>query len=218
MHISHRLLLRVRTYFRELNTIGNSVAIGKDAFIKGSKITGKVSLGEGCRIYYAQLRGNITLGRYTSVWGPYTDLQTSIHRIVIGNFCSIARHVTFQEYNHDISRFTTYFIEQNLLGNAKALEVVSKGDIELGHDVWIGAHCVILSGVKIGTGSVIAANSVVTENIPPYSIAGGVPAKVIKPRFNEEVVAKLLQSEWWNWSVERLKKDRGILDEMVKLK
>ena len=74
----------------------------------------------------------------------------------------------------------------------------SNGDIVIGHDVWIGGRATILSGVKIGTGAVIAAGSVVVNDVEPYTISGGNPNKNIKKRFNDEIIKKLLESEWWN--------------------
>ena len=85
-------------------------------------------------------------------------------------------------------------------GKAKHIEnySTSKGDIEIGHDVWIGGRTTILSGVKIGTGAVIAAGSVVTNNVEPYSISGGNPNRLLKKRFDDDIIIKLLDSKWWD--------------------
>ncbi len=83
---------------------------------------------------------------------------------------------------------------------------ITKGNIIIGNDVWIGSNVIILSGVHIGDGAVICAGSVVTKDIEPYSIAGGVPAKQIRKRFTDEAVEKLLQIQWWNWEEEEIKK------------
>jgi virginiamycin A acetyltransferase len=93
---------------------------------------------------------------------------------------------------------TTYFLRKNLEKKHSKEDLVSKGPITIGHDVWIGTHCVILSGAEIGTGAVIAANSVVTGAIPPYAIAAGTPAKVIRYRFDEKTINELLESRWWD--------------------
>lgn len=165
--------------------------------INGSNL----KLGEFCRFYenvFIKAGRNITIGRYTSISGPNTDIVNSIFPIKIGSFCSIARNVTIQEYNHNPENFTTYYIKQNLLNKKEINEKVSKGSIVIGNDVWIGAQCIILSGAQIGDGAIIAANSVVTGKIPSYAIAGGTPAKVIKYRFSEEKINKLLDSDWFN--------------------
>ncbi len=170
--------------------------------IKGKlKLSGNISCGEKCRFYNGVTikSGNIvTIGRYTSISGPNTDIVNSIFPIKIGSFCSIARNVTIQEFNHNPENFTTYYIEQNLLNKKTKNGKVSKGPIVIGNDVWIGAQCVILSGAEIGDGAIIAANSVVTGKIPPYAIAGGTPAKLIKYRFSEEKINKLIKSDWFS--------------------
>jgi len=83
-----------------------------------------------------------------------------------------------------------------------------KGETIIGNDVWIGDSAIILSGVKIGDGACIAAGSVVTKNVEPFAIVGGVPAKVIKYRFSEETRNLLSELQWWNWSNERIRKNK----------
>lgn len=170
--------------------------------IKGKlKLMGDISCGENCRFYNdvtIKAWNKVTIGRYTSISGPNTDIVNSVFPIKIGSFCSIARNVTIQEFNHNPNNFTTYYIEHNLLNKRVLQEKVSNGPIIIGNDVWIGAQSVILSGAEIGDGVIIAANSVVTGKIPPYAIVGGTPAKVIKYRFSEEKIKKLLESDWFN--------------------
>ncbi|QHL89493.1 hypothetical protein GU926_17095 [Nibribacter ruber] len=89
-------------------------------------------------------------------------------------------------------------------------DIFSKGDIVIGNDVWIGAHSIVLSGVTIGNGAIIGANSVVTKDLPPYSIAVGTPAKVIKYRFEPEIIEKLQQIQWWNWDKDKFNKNRQL--------
>lgn len=91
----------------------------------------------------------------------------------------------------------------------------TKGTIEIGNDVWIGTSAVILSGVKIGHGAVVAAGSLVTKNIPPYAIVGGNPAKIIKYRFNEDKIKELLEMNWWDWSEEKIKNNIEILSSKI---
>jgi virginiamycin A acetyltransferase len=212
MNPFRNLLARIRGYVKNINIIGRDVKIGKHCSIRGSKIEGNVEIGEGCKLMEVTMKGNITIGRYTNIWGPNTDIFASINNISIGNFCSIAKNVTFQEYNHNINRFTTFFIEKNVFNKRKRNETISKGSIEVGHDVWIGTQSVILSGAKIGHGAVIAANSVVTGDIPPYAIAGGTPAKVIKYRFDEATKEKLMALAWWDWDVNKLKSEIELLE------
>lgn len=179
-------------------TINADCKFGQGVRLTEVKLKGFVEIGNHCKIINGvDLDGAVYIGNYTSINGPNTDIKTLLNPVRIGSFCSIARNVTFQEYNHDYTRMTTYLVNLNLLGGIQQQDVISNGEIIVGNDVWIGSHAVILSGAKIGTGSVIAANSVVTGEIPPYAIAAGSPAKVIKYRFDEETIKNLLASEWW---------------------
>lgn len=192
--------------------IRNPDLIGMNCLIRKSVLNGNVVLGDHCRINEAYLTGEIAIGRYSSLWGPGVDVYALLNPVVIGSFCSIARYVSMQEYNHITDRLSTYFIEQNVFGGSMRSDVNSKGGITIGNDVWIGAQCVILSGVTIGDGCVIAANSVVSSDLPPYSIAAGSPAKVIRSRFSEELVAELLTLQWWNWDIEKIKRNRAAFE------
>ena len=164
-------------------------------------VYGNFSCGEHC-IFLDNItihaNSKVQVGRYTVINGPNTDIFASINEVKIGSFCSIARNVSIQEFNHNIKNFTTSFFEKRMIGAATKDQKVSKGNIEIGNDVWIGVQCVILSGAKIGDGSIIAANSVVSGAIPPYAIAGGTPARVIKYRFGKEKIQRLLDSQWWD--------------------
>ena len=82
----------------------------------------------------------------------------------------------------------------------------NKGDIVIGNDVWIGYEAVIMAGVHIGNGAIIAARAVVTKDIPPYTIVGGVPARLIRKRFDEEVIRELETLKWWDWSAEKIQR------------
>ncbi len=184
--------------FIENSELTGTVSVGKNSKITESFISGKISVKNNAKIIDGvELAGEMEIGSYTSINGPNTDLRSRLNPIRIGNFCSIARNVTFQEFNHDFTRLTSYFFNHNVLGKSAKEDVVSKGAIIVEHDVWIGTHCVVLSGVTIGTGAVIAANTVIAKDVPPYAIMGGNPAKVIKYRFDEATIIELLESKWW---------------------
>ena len=166
------------------------------------------SIGNGCYIENTVTYGNIFLGNHVSISGPGTILHSGGGAIKIGNYVSIAQNVSIQEFNHSYKRASTYAMNFFFFSHDFKDDVVSKGDIIIEDDVWIGSNAVILSGVTIGRGAVIAAGSIVTKNIPPYSIAMGCPARVVKKRFSEEKIKYLENSEWWNWSDEKILKNK----------
>lgn len=132
-------------------------------------------------------------------------------KLVIGKFCSIAcgAKFLFNSANHTLSSLSTYpfplfFEEWNLEKKAVTKAWDNKGDIIVGNDVWIGYEAVILAGVHIGDGAVIGTRAVVTKDVPPYTIVGGVPAKPIKKRFPEKTISMLLDMQWWNWSNDKI--------------
>lgn len=132
-------------------------------------------------------------------------------KLIIGKFCSIAcgAKFIFNSANHKLSSISTYpfpiFFEEWGL-NVKDITAAwdNKGDIVIGNDVWIGYEAVILSGVSIGDGAVIGTRAVVTKDVPPYTIVGGVPAKPIRKRFQREIVDTLLKIKWWDWPKDRI--------------
>lgn len=131
-------------------------------------------------------------------------------RLVIGKFCAIAKDVKFimNGANHKIDAISTYpfFIFGNgwEVAMPKDGELPYKGDTIVGNDVWIGYDATIMPGVEIGDGAIIAAKSVVTKDVPPYSIVGGNPAVVKKMRFPQESIDILLDIKWWDWSIEKI--------------
>lgn len=133
-------------------------------------------------------------------------------RLVIGRFCSIAcgARFLFTSANHTLRSLSTYpfpiFFEEWDLDVAHITDAWdNKGDIRIGNDVWIGYEAVVMSGVTIGDGAIVAARAVVTKDVPPYTIVGGVPARPIRKRFDDATIAQLLALRWWEWPVARIK-------------
>lgn len=131
--------------------------------------------------------------------------------LIIGKFCSIAcgAKFLFNSANHTLSSLSTYpfplfFEEWGLEKKNVAASWDNKGDIVIGNDVWIGYEAVIMAGVTIGDGAIIGARAVVTKDVPPYMVAGGIPAKPIKKRYPEETIAALSELKWWDWPEERI--------------
>lgn len=138
-----------------------------------------------------------------------------IHRekLIIGKFCSIAcgTKFLFNCANHSLKSLSTYtfplFYEEWELEKSNITTAWdNKGNIVIGNDVWIGYEAVIMAGVHIGDGAIIAARAVVTKDVPPYTIVGGTPAKEIRKRFDAEVIQQLLLLKWWNWSTDKIRK------------
>ena len=148
-------------------------------------------------------------------------------RLIIGKFCSIAcgAKFLFNSANHALRSLSNYtfplfFEEWGLNKKNVASAWDNKGDIIIGNDVWIGYEAVIMAGVHIGDGAVIAARAVVTKDVPPYTIVGGTPARKIRMRFEEETIAKLQQIQWWNWPVEKIRRSlpyimEGTVDRLI---
>lgn len=139
-------------------------------------------------------------------------------KLQIGKFCSIAcgAKFLFNSANHTLSSLSTYpfplFFEKWGLEKKDVTNAWdNKGDIIIGNDVWIGYEAVILAGITIGDGAIIGTRAVVTKDVPPYTIVGGVPAKPIKKRFSEETISALLEIQWWNWSEERIARNIGAI-------
>lgn len=132
-------------------------------------------------------------------------------KLIIGKFCSIAcgAKFIFNSANHTLSSVSTYpfpiFFEEwglNIKDVAAAWD--NKGDIIIGNDVWIGYEAVIMAGVTVGDGAIIGTRAVVTKDVPPYTIVGGVPAKPIRKRFDNETLDELLKIKWWDWPEEKI--------------
>lgn len=132
-------------------------------------------------------------------------------KLIIGKFCSIACRAKFlmTSGNHSMKSLSTYtfpifYEEWDETLNVKDAWY-NKGDIIIGNDVWIGYDAVIMSGVKIGDGAIIGTRALVTKDVPPYTIVGGVPAKPIKKRYDDNIISKLLEIKWWDWPAEKIK-------------
>lgn len=165
----------------------------------------------------------ITVGEYTMyndfVYDPVLFEKNNVlyhypinkDKLIIGKFCSIAcgAKFLFNSANHTFRSLSTYpfplFFEEWGLDKKKVTDSWdNKGDIVIGNDVWIGYEAVVMAGVTIGDGAVIGARAVVTKDVLPYTIVGGIPAKPIRKRFSEETISALLALKWWDWPKEKI--------------
>ena len=139
-------------------------------------------------------------------------------RLIIGKFCSIAcgARFLFNSANHTMTSLSTYpfplFFEEWGLEKKNVTEAWdNKGDIIVGNDVWIGYEAVILAGVTIGDGAIIGTRAVVTKDVSPYTIVGGIPAKHIRKRYDDATISHLLALKWWDWSEEKIAENINLI-------
>lgn len=169
---------------------------------------------------------NIIVGDYT-YYDDFEDVQNfeknvKYHfdfvgdQLIIGKFCMIASDVTFimNGANHLTEAVSTYpfaIFGHGWEGAMEGKSYPTKGNTVIGNDVWIGHRATIMPGVTVGDGAIIATNATVTKDVPAYAVVGGNPAKVIKMRFPEAEIARLLELQWWDWPLEKITANLGWL-------
>lgn len=171
-----------------------------NSFVSSDSTIGKfVRIYNGCRI------GSTNISAYT-----YIGAGSRLENVDIGSFCSVGPDVLCGLGLHPYNMISTYpgFYSKKasgsfFLGSHKG--VVENNRVVIGSDVWIGARAILLGGIKVGHGAIIAANAVVNKDVPPYAIVGGVPARIIKYRFDPNLISILLDSKWWEEPIEKLK-------------
>lgn len=205
-------LLRKR--FREIDWVRSSKELNLAYFDPGKNIVIEAPTGVNQRT--VEGLQNVLIGRNTY------RMPTGMHspNIIIGRYCSIAHFVNIGATHHDFHHLSTGILSEDM---SETPESQKDKEIEytiIGCDVWIGVNASILGGAKIGHGACVGAGAVVKKEIPPYAIVGGVPARIIKYRFTDEIIADLLDLEWWTFEpniIANLPKD-DIRESIVRLK
>jgi virginiamycin A acetyltransferase len=170
--------------------------------------------------------GNVQVGHYSyGLLNIVSLYEQENEKLIIGNFVSIAPGVQFlMGVNHQMNTITSYPLYSRFVEYSK-IDANSRGDIKIDDEVWIGTNSLIMSGISIGKGAIIAAGSIVTKDVPPYTIFGGNPAKLIKPRFSEEIIQELMTFNLMDIKIENIKKNISLfyseinsLDDIKRLK
>lgn len=186
--------------------IGDNVYIADDSIVKNS------ALGNRSYVQRNSYLENVEIGDFSYCGMRFTSMHSKI-----GKYCSISWDVTIGGANHDYNRVTTHSMLYNP-GFGMVDEPLYNRFLDecvVGNDVWIGAGVKITRGVKIGDGAVVAAGAVVTKDVEPYTIVGGVPAKEIKKRFDDETIKQLLEICWWNFDVQTIKDNIELFSKRI---
>jgi acetyltransferase-like isoleucine patch superfamily enzyme len=180
-------------------------------------VANNCNFGKYNTIYDNVILNNVNLGDFT-----YVACKTNINNCKIGKFCSIAQNCNIGLGRHPSATFvSTHPIFFSELKQAQ-ITFTDKSyfnefeDIEIGNDVWIGSNVIIVDGVKISDGVIVAAGAVVTKDIPPYAVVGGVPAKIIKHRFEQHEINYLLSLKWWDKDIEWIKSNFKLFHDIKK--
>lgn len=154
---------------------------------------------------------NVHIGNYS--YGVINVSSDTNNKLIIGNYCSIAENVKFLlGLDHPTNLFSTYPFKSYFMNG---IDAISKGDIIVDDDVWIGYGAIILSGVHISQGAIIAAGAVVTKDVPPYAIVGGVPANILKYRFSKEIIQELLKIDYEHLNPQIILKNKKIVYQKI---
>ncbi|MDR3564801.1 MAG: CatB-related O-acetyltransferase [Negativicutes bacterium] len=195
------LTARIKNYLRYKKYKRNNIYI-KDCHL----VSETLKINSPAQIHPGTIIGeNVTIGRYTYIG----DNNRIAHNVTIGNFCSFGTNIQVSVGIHPLTWLSSspfqYRSDDKVYNCIEPkLQFTESPPTLIGHDVWVGTMAVIMGGLTIGTGAVIGAGAIVTKNVPPYAIVGGVPAKIIRYRFNEETIKRLLESKWWEKDVKEL--------------
>jgi chloramphenicol O-acetyltransferase type B len=201
--------------------LGSQITIEKNCYVFRSNIGDNVRIHEGCNIFDSKLEGNNVLYKHNNLSGvkigaySYLNEGANMANITIGRFCSVGPEFMSGFGVHPtnfVSTSPVFYSTRRQCGVTFADKnyFEEQKQTNIGHDVWIGSRVWVKDGVTIGNGVIIGAGAVVTQDVPDYSITGGVPAKHIRFRFSQEIIEELLEIQWWHWPEGKLREAQAL--------
>ncbi len=199
--------------------IAPSVQLYKDVKIVKSQIGEHCTIGDNSNILesildeYVSINRNCVLDNAEMGIGSYINQNTVLKHAVIGKFCCISWNVTLyggSSHNYNSPSMYTSYHWKHIFGSS-IQSSIEKEKTRIGNDVWIGNGAIVINGVTVGDGAIIGAGAVITKDVPPYSVVGGVPAKVLRMRFDANEIERLLKISWWKWPMDIIKANESLL-------
>ena len=198
------------------------VRIGKNCYVRTSKFGREVIVEDKCAIFecafddHTAVYSNCSLSDVRLGSYSYINEHSSTANVSVGKFSSIGPHFVCGSGGHPtnfISTSPVFYSTRRQCGVSftETNYFVERHETTVGNDVWIGARVFVKDGVRVGNGALIAAGAVVIRDVPDYALVGGVPAKVIRYRFSEDVIRELLEIKWWEWSEDRLREAQPLM-------
>ena len=203
-------------------TMGANVQVGPRCYVYASTLGDNVQVGEDARVFHSKLENNVAIHRGTVVSNvhfgsfSYVAEKSQLNYIEVGRFCSLGPYFLCGYGEHPtnfVSTSPVFYSTRKQCGTS----LVDKDYFDeiqattIGNDVWIGARVFVRDGVKIGNGALVGAGAVVVKDVPDYAVVGGVPAKIIRYRFDPEAIEELLKIQWWNWTEDKLREAQPLM-------
>lgn len=216
--IGNKLKIENNTHICD-STLDNTIKIGSNSSVYNSIIGDNAIISNDCYISNTKLSSNTIVSNHSYLKEveigsfSYISQNSFILNTKIGNFCSLAPNLISGPGEHPsnfISTSPAFFFKNYEFTFSEKDYFEHNKEVCIGHDVWIGARVFLKNGVKIGNGSIIAAGAVVVKDVPDYAIVAGIPARLIRYRFTEEIISELLKIQWWNWSADKLQKSHHL--------
>lgn len=187
-----------------------SSRLGKESRIEEGVTIKGCSIGDYSAIHREASLESVNMGR-----ASYVSQRSRLDSVIIGNFCSLGPEILAGTGEHPTDRLSTSPVFYSSYGQCGLSlhqdNLRERMLIEIGSDVWIGARAFVRDGVKIGSGAIVAAGAVVVRDVPAYAVVGGVPAKLLKHRYEQDLIARLLKISWWNWPDQKLKQHSHLI-------